>query len=153
MLPPVIVDTQRKAAAATGIISTMPMVIDAPAFGRGLPLPALCPRRARGSGRDRAWALLHPSAICLAYFAFYRRVLLTLFEFLSRRWFRKSFQPPTRSGGTGGDYRTEWSDWLLFFPFVALMFLGLFALGEVGDCLGARDVWHGLPPLCPGLPK
>jgi hypothetical protein len=29
---------------------------------------------------------------------------------------------------------------LLFFPVVVLMFLGLFALGEVGDCLGTKDV-------------
>ena len=44
-----------------------------------------------------AWLTLPFTGVCS----------LTLFEFLSRRWFGKSFQPPTRSGGSGEDYQTE----------------------------------------------
>jgi hypothetical protein len=90
-----------------------------------------------------AWLTLPFTAFCS----------LTLCEFLSRRWFGKRFDPPTRFGSPSEDYRTEWSDWLLFLPFVVLMFLGLSVLGEVGDCLGGRDVWHSSWPLCSGLPK
>lgn len=89
---------------------------------------------------------LHPifatlSALTWVFVSYY------LFDFFSRILFAKGFHPPTR-------FASEWdltrraSDWLLLVPFLMVFVSLLFAFGEIGDCIGGRDVWKSGWELC-----
>lgn len=70
-----------------------------------------------------------------------------LFDLISRALFSKEFQPPSRHSSEWDATRRA-SDWFLSIPFLLVFVLFLFAFGEIGDCLGGRDVWKSGWQLC-----
>jgi len=67
------------------------------------------------------------------------------FNWLSKRFFNKELNIPSRYGG---NENVMWTDWLLFIPFFIASLLPLFTIGEAADCLMETKVWKQLYGMC-----